>query len=74
MIKFAHGEYQPIEKVRLWYEDDNRSSTMIMSQDTPSITYKLPADVPHYFRYDTKGGKWDEQAVPFELSHDRDDA
>ncbi|GAB1311888.1 hypothetical protein MFIFM68171_02098 [Madurella fahalii] len=65
LIKGAHGEYMPRESICLWYEEKDRTSTVIDNQGTPSTTFDMTGIYQHYFMYDAGNAKWLDQNVPF---------
>lgn len=68
LLKGAHGEYQLIETVNIWYQQGDQTATMISTKATSVQSYDMPGARPVYFSYDAVNGKWrtpDDQ--PFEF-------
>lgn len=68
LLKGAHGEYQLIETVNIWYQQGDQTATMISTKATSFQSYDMPGARPVYFSYDAVKGKWrtpDDQ--PFEF-------
>ncbi|KAK4667662.1 hypothetical protein QC763_0059640 [Podospora pseudopauciseta] len=68
LLTGTHGEYQPIETVNIWYQEGQRTATMISDQSTSVQPYEMPPSRPVYFSYDAIKGKWrTPQDQPFEF-------
>ncbi|KAF5987085.1 splicing factor 3b [Fusarium coicis] len=57
LLKNSHGEYQPMQSINLWYQEGDKTSTMIHDQATPVQEYDMTTE-PYYFSYDVDEGKW----------------
>ncbi|EKJ69008.1 hypothetical protein NXS19_011316 [Fusarium pseudograminearum] len=67
LLNNSSGEYEPFQAVQIWYQENNQTSTMIGTQETPSqnFTYQDTTTF-QYFSYDAQAGKWrTNQKVPF---------
>ncbi|RGP63777.1 splicing factor 3b [Fusarium sporotrichioides] len=68
LLQNSNGEYEPLQTVQIWYEEDDKTSTMISSQKTSSQTFTYTDTTSEYFTYDTQAGVWQSpQPSPFNL-------
>ncbi|KPA37221.1 splicing factor 3b [Fusarium langsethiae] len=67
-VQDANGSWQPIWTVQIWYEEDDKTATIIGSQKTPSLTFTYTDTTSECFMYDTQTGVWrTPQSSPFNL-------
>lgn len=57
LLKSGHGEYKPLETINIWYQEGEKSATIISSQATPIQVYDL-GPTPYFFSYNATDGKW----------------
>ncbi|KAE8381966.1 hypothetical protein BDV26DRAFT_288940 [Aspergillus bertholletiae] len=65
LLKNAHGEYEPTEKVLVWFEEDDRTETIIDEQGTYPKEGDMTDNHDIYYHYDIVGGAWSEQLTPY---------
>ncbi|KAF4446967.1 splicing factor 3b [Fusarium austroafricanum] len=67
LLRMAHGEYQPHERVKLWFEQDRQSENIAPRQGTPTLEVEMSPQTPTYhFSYDAIKGDWRlPQSTPF---------
>ncbi|KAF5011449.1 hypothetical protein FDECE_2438 [Fusarium decemcellulare] len=56
--KHAHGQYEPIETVRLWYQEGGQTGTIISDEGMPSQEFNMTDSPQTYFSYDVSEGRW----------------
>ncbi|RYP89693.1 hypothetical protein DL770_004181 [Monosporascus sp. CRB-9-2] len=65
LLKGGFGKYEPRESVQIWYQENNRTSTMITDQELPVQLFDMTGIDKHYFRYSTETGTWSDQPTPY---------
>ncbi|KAJ3520223.1 hypothetical protein NM208_g13803 [Fusarium decemcellulare] len=67
LLKNSHGEYEPVESIKLWFEEGDQTATIINQQGTASQEFDMTDSPQTYFSYDAEEGRWKTpQSTPFQ--------
>jgi len=64
LLPGAHGQYEPLEDILLWYQQGDLTSTMIDFQGTDQENFTMQPGAPHWFYYNVASGTWIDSPAP----------
>ncbi|KAF2149068.1 hypothetical protein K461DRAFT_324496 [Myriangium duriaei CBS 260.36] len=60
-----HAEYEPLQIVQIWYQNKDRTGTMISPPSTAAMTYDMTNSPIEFFMYHTDTSTWSHQPSPY---------
>lgn len=57
LLKGGRGQYKPLETIKIWFEQEEKTATMISKQPAHFQAFDM-TPTPVFFSYDVQEGKW----------------